>query len=202
MSCGERRKWHFWDPQLKNFLREHAFKISSAIGALTFFLVRTLWKSHVAPFTSSIKREIGKFHVEVAQRRLRNVQKSVMHVQSCFANINLLLVCRSRCRFLSSIFCFNEAAGLEERLTRLQIHNATQCIGKFHKFCVSLSYFPIFSHGCKCNNPIFGQWRHYLAFTPRVSRLGDPVCNCSLWTMVCVCWVFAEDRWASLHFLV
>ena len=41
------------------------------------------------------------FHVVVVQRRLRNVEKikSVMHVQSCcFANINLLLLCRSRCR--------------------------------------------------------------------------------------------------------
>ena len=50
----------------------------------------------------SIKRarEIRKFHVAVLQRRLRNVQKSVQkHVQSCcFANINLLLFCRSRCR--------------------------------------------------------------------------------------------------------
>ena len=37
----------------------------------------------------SIKRahEIRKFHVAVVQPRLRNVQKSVMHVQSCcFAN--------------------------------------------------------------------------------------------------------------------
>ena len=34
----------------------------------------------------------------IVQRRLRNAQKSVMHVQSfCFANINLLLFCRSRC---------------------------------------------------------------------------------------------------------
>ena len=33
------------------------------------------------------------------QRRLRNVQESVMHVQSFFfSNINLLLFCRSRCR--------------------------------------------------------------------------------------------------------
>jgi len=41
-------------------------------------------------------REIRKFHVTVLQRRL---QKSVMQVQSCcFANINLLLFCRSRCR--------------------------------------------------------------------------------------------------------
>ena len=43
-------------------------------------------------FTYSIKRsrEIRKIHVAVVQRRLRNVQKSVMHVQSsCFANLNL-----------------------------------------------------------------------------------------------------------------
>ena len=45
--------------------------------------------------TYSIKqaRKIRKFHVAVQQRRLRNVQKSVIHVQSCcFANINLLLL--------------------------------------------------------------------------------------------------------------
>ena len=36
--------------------------------------------------THSIKRacEIRKFHVAVVQQRLRNVQKSVMYVQSCF----------------------------------------------------------------------------------------------------------------------
>ena len=52
-------------------------------------------------FTHSMKRahEIRKFHVAVVQRRLRNVQKGVMHVQSvCFANMNHLLFCRSRCR--------------------------------------------------------------------------------------------------------
>ena len=50
-------------------------------------------------FPSSTKREIRQFHVVVVQRRQRNVQKSVMHVQSCcFANLNLLLFCRSRCR--------------------------------------------------------------------------------------------------------
>ena len=41
---------------------------------------------------SSTKREIRHFQVVVVQRRLRNEQKSVMHVQSCcFANINLLI---------------------------------------------------------------------------------------------------------------
>ena len=36
-------------------------------------------------FTRSVKRasEIRKFHVTVVQRLLKNVQKSVMHVQSC-----------------------------------------------------------------------------------------------------------------------
>ena len=33
--------------------------------------------------TFSIKHEIRYFHVVVAQKRQRNVQKSVMHVQSC-----------------------------------------------------------------------------------------------------------------------
>ena len=50
-------------------------------------------------FPSSTKREIRHFHVVVVQRRHRNVQKSVMHVQSCcFACLNLLLFCCFRCR--------------------------------------------------------------------------------------------------------
>ena len=43
-------------------------------------------------FPSSTNREFRHFHVVVVQQLLRNVQKSVMHVQSCcFADINLLL---------------------------------------------------------------------------------------------------------------
>ena len=34
-------------------------------------------------FTFFIKREIRRFHVVVVQKRERNIQKSVMHVQSC-----------------------------------------------------------------------------------------------------------------------
>ena len=53
-------------------------------------------------FPSSTKREIRHFHVVVVQRRLRNVQKSVMHVQRwVFANISrsiALRFCRSRYR--------------------------------------------------------------------------------------------------------
>ena len=56
-------------------------------------------KSRCFVFTASSKREIRHFHVVVLQRRQRNVQKSVMPMQSCcFANLNLLLFCRSRCR--------------------------------------------------------------------------------------------------------
>ena len=50
-------------------------------------------------FPSSTKREFRHFHVVVVQRRQRNVQKSVMQVQSCcFTKLNLLLFCPSRCR--------------------------------------------------------------------------------------------------------
>ena len=51
-------------------------------------------QNHCAAFTNSIKRarEIRKFQVTDLQRWLRNVQKSVMHVQSCcFAHINRLV---------------------------------------------------------------------------------------------------------------
>ena len=50
-------------------------------------------------FASSSKREIRQFYVVVVRWRQRSVQKSVMHVQSCcFADLNLLLFCRSRWR--------------------------------------------------------------------------------------------------------
>ena len=48
--------------------------------------------------TYSIKcaREIRKFHVAVVQQWIRNVQKSVMHVQRCFfARLNQLFFCCS-----------------------------------------------------------------------------------------------------------
>ena len=58
-------------------------------------------------FPSSKKCEIKHFHVVVVQRRQRNIQKSLMHVQGCcFAYLILLPFCRSRChrrrRWLSS----------------------------------------------------------------------------------------------------
>ena len=60
-------------------------------------------------FPSSTKREIRHFHVVVVQRRQRNVQKSVMYVQSCyFANLNLLVYSgRSRCRCRRRRLCLS-----------------------------------------------------------------------------------------------
>ena len=50
-------------------------------------------------FPSSTKRKIKHFHDVVVQRRLGNVQKSVMHGQSvCFVNLKLLLFYISRSR--------------------------------------------------------------------------------------------------------
>ena len=56
------------------------------------------------PYYLTGTREIGTFHVAIVQRRLRYVQKSVMHMRSCcFAKVSLLLFCRSRrlCCFIS-----------------------------------------------------------------------------------------------------
>ena len=48
-------------------------------------------KSCCLVFPSSINKEFRNFHVVVVQRRQRNLQKSVMHVQSCcFAILNPL----------------------------------------------------------------------------------------------------------------
>ena len=63
-------------------------------------------------------RKSRKFHVAAVQRQLRNVQKRVMHVQSCcLGDINLLLfsssLCRRRRRCLRSLlvvikkFCYH-----------------------------------------------------------------------------------------------
>ena len=65
-------------------------------------------------FPSSTKRKIRKFHVVDVQRLQRNVQKSLIHVQSsCFACLNLLLFCRSRCRRPRQTPCYHTTtAGL------------------------------------------------------------------------------------------
>ena len=100
------RKRHL-EVNLRFLKLSRAYSISSNIG--NFFLElssRGLYQSSgkekescCLVFPSSTKREIRHFHVVVVQRRQRNVQKSVMHVQSCcFTNLNPLLFCRSRWR--------------------------------------------------------------------------------------------------------
>ena len=55
---------------------------SSGVDSTTVSKFRKKKKENCClAFTSTIKRETGKFHVVVEQRRQRNVQKSVMHVQ-------------------------------------------------------------------------------------------------------------------------
>ena len=97
-----------WIPTVSNFI--HQFQLICKILAkfsgiesartLSKLRKRKLKENFCVLFTNSIKRacEIRKFHVAVVQRELRNVQKSMPHVQSCcFANIhvNLLLFCPS-----------------------------------------------------------------------------------------------------------
>ena len=81
-------------------------------------------------FPSSTKREIRHFNVVVVQRRLRNVQKSVTHVQSCcFADLNLF--CRSRWRrrrrCLSSLILLGKGNGMGTRAS----NEAARKMGRF-----------------------------------------------------------------------
>ena len=57
------------------------------------------FKQSLSLFMPCRKREIWQFHVLVVQRRQRNEQKKREHVQRrWFANPDLLLFCRTRCR--------------------------------------------------------------------------------------------------------
>ena len=69
------------------------------------------------------------FHVIVVQRCLRNVQKSLMHVESCcFADINLLLFCHSCCLHVSSLIL------KKKLLTNLKLSQQCQhCIYNHNK---------------------------------------------------------------------
>ena len=70
-------------------------------------------------FTYSIKqaREIRKFHVAVDQRRLRNVQKSVKHVQSC---------CFAKGQVIRATFSHN----LSRNIVALQVEK--RCFPYYH----------------------------------------------------------------------
>ena len=111
--------------QTKNSLKQRIRTVSNLIDLIQFqlkfvkcwrnfrglnpkgpYLSLDMERKNIVVFTDYIKqaREIRTFHVAVVQRRLRNVQKSVIHEQSCcFAKMNLLLFNCSRCRRS----CFN-----------------------------------------------------------------------------------------------
>ena len=103
----------------RNFKLYRAYSISfnsSNVGKFGLFQTsRKLGKETCClVFPSSTIVEIRHFHVAVVQRRLRSVEKSVMHVPSCyFANLNLLFFCRC-CRLcLSSLWCPREAGKMD-----------------------------------------------------------------------------------------
>ena len=100
-------------------------------------------------FTSSTKQEIRHFHVVVVQWRQRNVQISLMHVQSCcFANLNLSLFCRSRCRRSRRLLKLRNLTVHEPDITLRQTPSAVfespDCTTSFFYWKLSLSIITIF----------------------------------------------------------
>ena len=89
----------------KRHLKRRISSVSNFIDLTQFHLIcqmlakfsgveseRTVSKFVLCSPTPKRAHEIWTFHVAVVHQRLRNVQKSMMLVQSfCFANINLLL---------------------------------------------------------------------------------------------------------------
>ena len=68
-------------------------------------------------FTFSTKRDIRHFHVIVSQRQLKNVKKSVMHVQSCcFAFLQFSLTSPSSLPKLPNNH--QQVTGLNEHLSQ------------------------------------------------------------------------------------
>ena len=75
-------------------------KFSGVESERTVSMFRKEKKHFRVLFTYSIKRarEIGEIHVAIVQQWLRNVQKSVIHVQiCCFANSKPILFCHFFC---------------------------------------------------------------------------------------------------------
>ena len=107
-SDGLLRKRHLKSRAASNFIALIPSRLIRQMLAIFFFLWRWILTDCVKimekkkevvvlgshrwlVFTSSKKREIGYIQIVVVQWRQRNVQKSVMHVQSCcFANLNQL----------------------------------------------------------------------------------------------------------------
>ena len=59
------------------------FNLVNFSGVEFYYFLKRFIKSSFCVYLTARKRENRHFHVVVIQRRQRNVQKSVMHVQSC-----------------------------------------------------------------------------------------------------------------------
>ena len=89
-----------------------------------------------APWSKCVK-------LGIVQRRLRNVQKSMMHMKSfCFVNINLLLFCRSRCRHCQS--CLSSLLLWSQNFATMVVwcHTSPFCYLKYYMM-TCLEPFPL-----------------------------------------------------------
>ena len=110
----QQRQWWLWKCQLKSVFT--LLQTLSCLFHLLQYVVKCWWicleldskslyqsswigkEGRCLGFTSSTTREIRQFEVVVEQQQHGNVQKSVIHMQSCcFVNLNLLLFCHSHC---------------------------------------------------------------------------------------------------------
>ena len=83
-------------------------------------------------FPSSIKREIRQFHVVVVQRPLRNEQKRVMHVQSCFVlSSSLAAFNRGSQRLFSVTYLFSGEANIASIFLLLE-EDYVKFIGRYY----------------------------------------------------------------------
>ena len=89
-----------------------------------------------APWSKCVK-------LGIVQRRLRNVQKSMMHMKSfCFVNINLLLFCRSRCGHCQS--CLSSLLLWSQNFATMVVwcHTSPFCYLKYYMM-TCLEPFPL-----------------------------------------------------------
>ena len=84
-----RATWNFIALILTRSIRKNVGKIFLELNSKRLYQNSGREKeSRCLVFTSSTQREIRDFHVVVMLRQQRNVQKTVMYVQSCFANVD------------------------------------------------------------------------------------------------------------------
>ena len=110
------KKWirtvsNFIDPIQFHLIWQMLVKFSHVESERTVFSLEKEKDNFCVVFTDSIKRacEIWNFHVAGVQRRQRNEQNSMMHVQiCCFVNKNLLLFYRSPSVAVVGFCCHTE----------------------------------------------------------------------------------------------